>query len=69
MPWESPLRVATLGYGGYRSRRPGSRRNRRTRGSSRRAEARETDRIFFVFAGLFLLVIILLLAALALFTG
>jgi hypothetical protein len=58
-----------VGYGGYKSWRPSSRRNRRARGASRRSNPRGTDRIVFVMAGLFLLVIILILAALALFTG
>ncbi len=58
-----------MSYGGYKSWKPSSRRNRRARGSSRRSGAQGADRTILVIAGLFLLGIILLLAALAFFTG
>jgi hypothetical protein len=50
----------------YGSRRPDSRRDRRrAKGASRRPEG--ADRTFLVVAGLFFLVLLLLVAALALF--
>ena len=58
-----------MSYGGYRNRRPNTRRNRRASRPSRRARARGTDRVFFLVAGLFIVAIVLILAALALFTG
>jgi hypothetical protein len=53
----------------YGSRRPDSRRDRRrAKGASRRPEPEESaDRTFLVVAGLFFLVLMLLVAALALF--
>jgi hypothetical protein len=52
----------------YGSRRPGSRRDRRrAKGASRRPEPESADRTFLVVAGLFFLVLMLLVAALALF--
>jgi hypothetical protein len=57
-----------VSYGGYKSWKPTSRRNRRSQGSSRRSASQGTDRTFLVVAGLFFLAIILLLAALAFFT-
>ena len=52
-----------MSYGGYKSWKSSSRRNRRSRGSSRRSASQGTDRTFVVVAGLFFLVLILLLAA------
>lgn len=57
-----------MSYGGYRRWTPNSRRNRRRRGTGR-ATAQGSDRTFLVVVGLFFLAIILLLGALALFTG
>jgi len=52
----------------YGSRRPDSRRDRRrAKGASRRLEPENADRTFLVVAGLFFLVLMLLVAALALF--
>jgi hypothetical protein len=52
----------------YGSRRPDSRRDRRrAKGASRRPEPESTYRTFLVVAGLFFLVLLLLVAALALF--
>ena len=58
-----------MSYGGYRNRRPDTRRNRRASRPSRRSRSQGTDRVFLLVAGLFFFVIILILAALALFTG
>jgi hypothetical protein len=53
---------------GYKRWRPNSRRNRRRDGSQRGA-AQGADKTFFVVAGLFMVAILLLLGALAFFTG
>ncbi|MCA1717237.1 MAG: hypothetical protein LC781_10515 [Actinobacteria bacterium] len=53
---------------GYKRWRPNSRRNRR-RAGSRRGAAQGANKTFFVVAGLFILAILLLLGALALFTS
>ena len=54
----------------YRPRwRPSSRRDRRRRGRSRRGTTQGTDRIFFLLVGLFSLVVLLILVALASFNG
>ena len=58
-----------MSYGGYRNRRPNTRRNRRASKPSRRSRSQGTDKVFFLIAGLFFVAIILILAALALFTG
>jgi hypothetical protein len=52
---------------GYKRWKPSSRRNRR-RDGSRRGAAQGADKTFFLIAGLFMLAILLLLGALALFT-
>jgi hypothetical protein len=54
---------------GYKRWTPNSRRNRRRQRGPRRGTTQGADRTFLVIAGVFLLGIILLLAALALFTG
>lgn len=58
-----------MSYGGYRNRRPNTRRNRRASRPSKRSRPQGTDKMFFLGAGLFLVVIMLILAALALSTG
>jgi hypothetical protein len=56
---------------GYQRRwRPSSRRDRRRRGRrSRRGSTQGTDRIFFLLVGLFSLVLLLILGAVAFFNG
>jgi hypothetical protein len=52
---------------GYKRWRPSSRRNRRRNRAPRRRVSREADRTFFLYMGLFVLFLILILAALAFF--
>ncbi len=57
-----------MSYRGYKSWRPNSRRDRRrARRTSKRAETKATDRVFFLVVGLFSLIALLLLGAVALF--
>jgi hypothetical protein len=57
-----------MSYGGYKSWRPNSRRDRRrARRSSKRSETQGTDKVFFLVIGLFALVTLLLLGAVAFF--
>jgi len=59
-----------MSYRGYRSWRPNSRRDRRReRRSSKRSETKGIDRVLFLVVGLFALAALLLLGAVALFTG
>jgi hypothetical protein len=59
-----------MSYGGYRSWRPNSRRDRRrARRTSKRSETKGTDRVLFLIVGLFALAALLLLGAVALFAG
>ena len=58
-----------MSYGGYKSWRPNSRRDRRrTRRSSKRSETQGTDKVFFLVIGLFALIALLLLGTVALST-
>jgi Tfp pilus assembly protein PilN len=49
---------------GYKRWRPSSRRDRRRNRAPRRSVSQEADKTFFLYMGLFVLILILILAAL-----